>query len=77
MAQCFADQRVEVAAPRDAGQISTIVLFQLGQVLAVVIRIVKVVAHQPPRLAVHLRPLGRWVDLEGERLQVEPLFVEL
>ncbi len=36
------------------------------------IRIVKVVAHETPGLVVHLTPLGPWIDLDGQRAQIQP-----
>ncbi len=68
----LADQPVEVASAGDVGQVARVVALQFGEVLAVVIRVVEEVAHEPPGLAIHLLPFGGAIDLDLQRLQVEP-----
>ncbi len=36
------------------------------------VRVVKVVSHQTPGFVVHLTPLGPWIDLEGQRAEIQP-----
>ena len=52
----LAEKIVQIAAMREAGKIGFVSLLELFQIDAVQVRVIKEIALNPPRLAVHLLP---------------------
>ena len=68
--QSLAEQNVKVLPPRDGRQVRRVMFGQTPKILAVVVRIVEVVVHQPPGLGVHLPPFRGGVDLQLDAAEV-------
>ncbi len=61
LAQRFAQKSVQIAPPGDAGKILGVMVLERLDILAVMVRVVEIVAQQPPGLVIDLSPFGRRV----------------